>query len=98
MTWQDVLVRHDVDQAIESAIDRFIRDGCVHTHRDDTGAVTEDPAWCNCEENRVDPRELLDWIRNEVRLGRGTPVRVQPAGQPNRTRSSDPRLSLAVAV
>lgn len=97
-TWPAILADPDVLTAIDDAIERFVRDGCVHEHRDAEGRPSEDPAWCDCDENKVDPREFGAWLRTEIRMSGARPVpKIEPAGRPNRERKADPRLTLAVA-
>ena len=56
-----------------------------------------DPSECNCELNRATFQEWAEWVELEVEKERGKPVRIEPAGRPNRKRDGDLRIGFAVA-
>lgn len=54
-----------------------------------------DPEECMHPEALVHPIEVFHWIERELHIERGKPVRIEPAGRPNRKRDGELRLNLA---
>lgn len=95
-SWRSVLADPAVLSALREAAASCTRDGCAHEHRDTNGQPTDDPAWCTCDENRMMPLELSDWIEREVHVSRARPIRFERGARPFRAKY--PNMLKAVAA
>jgi len=93
-SWITVLADDDIRNAIRDAARAFIRDGCVHTHYDDLGSVTDGPEHCTCSENRVSPLDFADWLDGEWRAAQRDPVRFEPGKRPRKMKADQLSLSM----